>query len=52
MVKNSILIFDELYNYEGWKEGEFKALKEVFKEDEFEYKAFNIDKQQCVIQIK
>ena len=52
LVKNSILIFDELYNYEGWKNGEFKALQEVFKEDEFQYKAFNIDKQQCVIQIK
>ena len=52
LVKNSILIFDELYNYEGWKDGEFKALQEVFKEDEFQYKAFNIDKQQCVIQIK
>lgn len=52
LVKNAILIFDELYNYSGWKNGEFKALKEVFKEDEFEYKAFNLDSTQCVIQIK
>mgnify|MGYP001177361975 CR=1 FL=1 len=52
LVKNSILIFDQLYNYQGWKNGEFKALKEVFKEDDFEYKAFNLYGKQCVIQIK
>lgn len=52
LVKNAILIFDELYNYPGWKNGEFKALAEVFKEDEFEYKAFNLNSVQCVIQIK
>ncbi len=52
LVKNSILIFDELYHFVGWKEGEFKALKEVFKEEEFEYKAFNLNGQIAVIQIK
>jgi hypothetical protein len=52
LIKNAILIFDELYNYAGWKNGEFKALKEVFKEDEFEYKAFNLDSTQCVIKIR
>ena len=36
---------------EGWKEGEFKALKEVFNENEFKYKAFNVNALQCVIQI-
>ena len=51
LVKNSIIIFDEYYNYEGWKEGEFKALKEVFNENEFKYKAFNVNSAQCVIQI-
>ena len=51
LVKNSIIIFDEYYNYEGWKEGEFKALKEVFNENEFKYKAFNVNSVQCVIQI-
>ena len=52
LVKNSIIIFDELYNYYGWKQGEFKALKEVFNEDEFVFKAFNLSGKQCVIQIK
>jgi len=51
LLKNSIIIFDELYNYPGWREGEFKALKEVFNENEFKYKAFNINSQQCVIQM-
>ena len=52
LVKNSILIFDQLYNYQGWKNGEFKALMEVFKEDDFKFKAFNLYGKQCVIQIK
>ncbi|WP_413684005.1 class I SAM-dependent methyltransferase [Prochlorococcus sp. MIT 1011] len=52
LVKNSIIIFDELYNYYGWKHHEYKALKEVFNEDEFVFKAFNLRAAQCVIQIK
>ena len=52
LVKNAIIIFDELYNYIGWKEGEYKALKEVFKDEEFEFKAFCINNAQCVIKIK
>lgn len=52
LVKNAIIIFDELYNYVGWEYGEYKALKEVFKEDEYEYKAFAINSVRCVIQIK
>ena len=51
LVKNSTIIFDEYYHYEGWREGEFKAFKEVFNENEFKYKAFNVDSGQCVIQI-
>ena len=52
LVKNSIILFDQLYNYFGWKYGEYKALNEVFKDNEFEYKAFNLEGNQCVIQIK
>ena len=40
MKKNTIILFDQLYNYPGWKEGEFKALNEVFNEKEYEYIAF------------
>jgi hypothetical protein len=50
--KDAIIIFDELYNYPGWKSGEYKALKEVFKDDEYIFKAFNALSRQAVIQIK
>ena len=49
--KNSIIIFDELYNYSGWENGEYKALKEVFDDDEYIFKAFNVLGQEVVIQI-
>ena len=52
MVKNAIIIFDEYYNYIGWENGEYKALNEVFKKDEFEYKAFCLSECQVAIQIK
>ncbi len=52
LVKNAIIIFDELYNYIGWEHGEYKALKEVFKDEEFEYKAFMINSEQSVIKVK
>ena len=50
--KGAIIIFDELYNFIGWKDGEYKALKEVFKDDEYIFKAFNVLGAQVVIQIK
>ena len=52
LVKDSIIIFDELYNFIGWEQGEFKALKEVFKDHEFEFIGFNIKGAQVVIKIK
>ena len=51
-VKGAILIFNELYNFVGWENGDYKALKEVFQDGEFEYKAFRINAKICVIQIK
>jgi len=52
LVEGAIIIFDELYNFIGWENGEYKALNEVFKDDEFEYKAFLVNGPQCVIKIK
>ena len=55
LVKDAIILFDELYNYIGWEHGEYKALKELFDDKEYIYKAFNIETnngQQVVIQIK
>ena len=52
IVKGAIIVFDQLYNYTGWEHGEYKALNEVFKENEFEYKAFVLGGCQVAIQIK
>ena len=52
LLKNAVIIFDELYNFTGWEEGEYKALNEIFNKDEFEYMAFNIKGAQAVIKIK
>ena len=52
LIKDAIIIFDELYNFPGWENGEYKALKEVFKDDEYIFKAFNVLGIQVVIQIK
>lgn len=51
LAKDAIILFDELYNYINWKEGEYKALKEVFRDDEYIYKSFNINENQAFIQI-
>lgn len=49
--KNALIIFDNIYNYYGWENGEFKALNEVFKENEFDFKAFNLLGKQIVVQL-
>ena len=46
----TVLLFDELYGYPSWREHEFKALMEVYSEDEFEYLAFG--NLQCAIVVK
>jgi hypothetical protein len=52
MNKNAIILFDEFYNFHGWQVGEFKALKEVYKDNEYEYNYFSIEGQQVTIQLK
>ena len=52
LVKDAIILFDQLYNYPGWEYGEYKALIEVFKPEEYIFKAIAINKyEQAVIQI-
>jgi len=46
----AIICFDEFYNFEGWKVGEFKAMSEVFSENEYIYKCFSNDGAQVVIE--
>lgn len=52
LVKNAVIIFDNLFNFVGWKEGEYKALNEVLDESEYDFKAFNFSGSQVVIQKK
>ena len=48
----AVIIFDDMFNFVGWKEGEYKALNEVFDESEYDFKAFNFSDSQVVIQKK
>ena len=52
LVNNAVILFDELYNFSGWSTGEFKALKEEFSEEEFNFLAFARQGRQVVIQYK
>ena len=49
--KNAIILFDEFHNTIGWKNGEYKALKETFDENEYTYKGFCVYGAQAVIQL-
>jgi len=40
-----------LYNFEGWDVGEYKALREVFNENEYQFLSFATDSSQAVIKI-
>ena len=51
LINKAVILFDELYNFSGWKVGEYKALKEVFSENEYKYLAFALRGTQAVIQI-
>ena len=49
--KGSILIFDQIHNRINWENGEYKALKEIFPDDEYIFKAFCVNGSQAVIEI-
>ena len=48
----SIIIFDEMYNYPGWENNEYRALIEEFTEDYFDFIAFSDFGQEAIIKIK
>jgi len=52
LVNNAVILFDELYNFPGWDVGEYKALKECFESEEYQYKVFSADRTAVAIQIK
>lgn len=41
LVPGSILLFDELYGYPGWRVHEYKALKECLPDDSYRYLCFS-----------
>jgi hypothetical protein len=51
LIKDSIILFDELYNFPGWRDGGYKALQETFDENEYKFRAFSKDEEQVVIQL-
>lgn len=54
IVKDTILVFDEYFNYPGWKEGEFLAFQEFISENhlEYEYLAYVDALEQVAVRIK
>jgi hypothetical protein len=53
LAPGSVIIFDELINYHGWEEGEFKAFTEFAAERKlaFEYVAYNRTGGQVAVRI-
>lgn len=51
--KNTVIVFDEFFNYPGWKNGEFKALMEFIelKHMKFEYVGYCRYDEQVAIRI-
>ncbi|MBC6446875.1 class I SAM-dependent methyltransferase [Actinokineospora xionganensis] len=49
----SVVVFDEFFNYAGWREHEFKAWQEYVADTatEFEYAAYTIDNEQVVVRV-
>lgn len=49
--KGTIIIFDEYFNYEGWKHGEFKAFQEFVDENKVSYcyLAYNSKHEQVAV---
>ena len=52
LVNNAIITFDDHHNHENWDTSEWKALNEVFSNDEFKYMSFAKDDTQATIQVK
>ena len=51
LIKGAIILFDELYNFEGWDVGEYKALTEVLDEKDYSFVSFSTDTSQAAIKI-
>lgn len=54
IVKGTVIVFDEYFNYPGWQNGEFKAFKEFVIQNnvEYEYLTYNRYHEQVAVIIK
>jgi hypothetical protein len=53
IVKGTVIIFDEYFNYDGWEEGEYKAFREFVMENNlrYEYVGYNRNHEQVAVMI-
>jgi len=53
IVKGSVLVFDEFFNYPGWKKGEFLAFQEFVsaRQLKFEYLGYVMTNEQVAVRI-
>lgn len=53
MTNGTIVVFDEYFNYPGWRNGEFKAFQEFIEQSQFDYEylSYNKKSQQVAIRI-
>lgn len=53
IVTGTVIVFDEYFNYAGWKDGEFKAFQEFVADHgvKYEYITYNHEHQQVAVKI-
>jgi hypothetical protein len=53
IVKDTIIVFDEFFNYPGWQNGEFKAFMEYTEQNDinYEYLGYDRRRQEVVVRI-
>jgi len=47
--KKAIIVFDELHNISGWRQGEFRALEEVFFDRKYKFVSFSNSTNAAII---
>jgi hypothetical protein len=50
--KETVVVFDEFFNYPGWQDGEYKAFNEFICENKLEYKYIGYNKYSEQVAVK